>query len=80
MTSDEETHNIKVLDLEKLRNFVVHNFFIWIHLRLGYVFEFLKFEIQILQMISDKKTYNNKVVDLEKLWNFVVQIFLFEFV
>ena len=33
MTSDKETHNIKVVDLEKLRNFVVHNFFIWIHLR-----------------------------------------------
>ena len=32
MTSDKETHNIKVVDLEKLRNFVVHNFFIWIHL------------------------------------------------
>ena len=44
------------------------------------MFEFLKFEIQILQMTSDQKTYNNKVVDLEKLWNFVVQIFLFEFV
>jgi len=28
MTSDEETHNSKVVDLEKLRNFVVHNFFI----------------------------------------------------
>ena len=33
MTSDEETHNIKVVDLEKLRNFVVQIFFIWIHLR-----------------------------------------------
>ena len=32
MTSDEETHNSKVVDLEKLRNFVVHNFFIWMHL------------------------------------------------
>ena len=77
MISDEETHNIKVVDLEKLRNFVVHNFFIWIHLRLEYVFEFLKFEIQILQMTSDQKTYNIKVVDLEKLWNFVVQIFFY---
>ena len=43
------------------------------------MFEFLKFEIQILQMTSDQKTYNIKVVDLEKLWNFVVQNFLFEF-
>ena len=39
-------------------------------------FEFLKFEIQILQMASDEKTYNTKVVDLEKLWNFVVDNFL----
>jgi len=39
------------------------------------VFEFLKFEIQILQTTSDQKTYNIKVVDLEKLWNFVVQKF-----
>ena len=39
------------------------------------MFEFLKFEIQILQMTSDQKTYNIKVVDLEKLWNFVVQNF-----
>ena len=37
------------------------------------MFEFLKFEIQILQTISDQKTYNIKVVDLEMLWNFVVQ-------
>ena len=39
------------------------------------MFEFLKFEIQILLTTSDKKTYNIKVVDLEKLWNFVVQKF-----
>ena len=36
------------------------------------MFEFLKFEIQILQTASDQKTYNIKIVDLEKLWNFVV--------
>ena len=39
------------------------------------MFEFLKFEIQILQTTSDQKTYKIKVVDLEKLWNFVDQIF-----
>jgi len=32
MTSDEETTNMEVVDLEKLCNFVVDNFFIWIHL------------------------------------------------
>ena len=40
------------------------------------MFEFLKFEIQILRITSNQKTYNIKVVDLEKLWNFVVQIFV----
>ena len=44
------------------------------------MFEFLKFEIQILQTTLDQKTYNIKIVDLEKLWNFIVQIFLFEFI
>ena len=39
------------------------------------MFEFLKFEIQILQTTSDQKTYNIKVVDLEKLKNFVVHNF-----
>ena len=37
------------------------------------MFEFLKFEIQILPMTSDQKTYNIKIIDLQKLWNFVVQ-------
>jgi len=32
MTSDGETTNIKVLDFEKLWNFIVDNFSIWIHL------------------------------------------------
>ena len=32
MTSDGETTNIKVVDLKKLSNFIVDNFFIRIHL------------------------------------------------
>ena len=32
MTTNEETTKTKVVDLEKLYNFVVHHFFIWIHL------------------------------------------------
>ena len=31
-TSDQKTYNIKVVDLEKLWNFVVQIFFIWIRL------------------------------------------------
>ena len=33
MISDGKTHNIKVVDLEKLWNFVVQNFLIWNNLR-----------------------------------------------
>ena len=32
MASDEKTYNTKVVDLEKLWNFVVDNFLIWIRL------------------------------------------------
>jgi hypothetical protein len=35
------------VDLEKLNNFVVDNFFIWSHLVRKSMFEFLKFEIWI---------------------------------
>ena len=31
-TSDEQTTKMKVVDLEKLYNFIVDNFFIWIRL------------------------------------------------
>ena len=34
MASDGETPKTKVVDLEKLCNFVVENFFIWDHLLL----------------------------------------------
>jgi hypothetical protein len=39
------------------------------------MFEFLKFEIQILWTTSDRETTKIKVVDLEKLWNFIVDNF-----
>jgi hypothetical protein len=32
MTSNGETLNMKVVDPEKLWNFVVYNFFIWTHI------------------------------------------------
>ena len=41
---------------------------------------FLKFEIQILQMTSDGEMGKTKVVDLKKLQNFVVDNFSFEFI
>ena len=47
-TSDRETTKIKVVDLEKLWNFIVHNFFIWDHLvkeNYVWIFKNLKFKI-----------------------------------
>jgi hypothetical protein len=47
MTSDGETTKIKVVDLEKLWNFVVDNFLIWNHLineNYVWIFKNLKFE------------------------------------
>ena len=45
MTSFEKTVKMKVIDLEKLCNFVVDNFSFEIILSLKTTFEFLKFEI-----------------------------------
>ena len=48
MTSFEKTIKMKVVDLEKLRNFVVDNFSFETILSSKTTFEFFKFEIQIL--------------------------------
>ena len=68
MTSDGKTLNIKVVEIEKLWNFVVHNFFIWNHLssqNMVCIYQIWnKFKIQILQITSDEKTLNIKIVDL----------------
>jgi len=49
MTLHKKTAKIKVVDLEKLWNFVVDNFFSFeIILSSKTMFEFVKFEIQIL--------------------------------
>jgi hypothetical protein len=74
-TSDGKTINMKVVDLEKLWNFVVDDFSFKIILSMLSTFEFLKFKIQILKTTLDGKTINMKVVDLKKLWNFVVDNF-----
>ena len=47
MISSEKTTKIKVVDLEKLWNFVVDNFSFEIILSSKTTFEFVKFEIQI---------------------------------
>jgi len=58
---DGEATKTKVIDLEKLCNFVVDNFFIWNHLcNENYVW-FLKFKIWIFQTISDGETLKTKL-------------------
>jgi hypothetical protein len=70
--SDGEATETRVVDLEKLCNFVVDNLFIWNHLyNKNYVW-FLKFKIWIFQITSDGETPKAKVVDLEKSCNFAV--------
>jgi hypothetical protein len=51
----------------KLNNFVCDNVFTWNHLSMKITFEFLTFEIKILQTTSDGETTKTKVVDLKKL-------------
>jgi len=51
---DGEVHKTKVLDLKKLYNFVVDNFFIWNYLsNKNYIWNFLTFDIQFFQTTSD---------------------------
>jgi hypothetical protein len=74
--SNGETFEIKVVDLEKLWNFVAYNIFVRKHIiNKKTTFESLKFEFQILETASKGETPKMKVVDLKTLWNFVVQPF-----
>jgi hypothetical protein len=64
---------IKVVHIEKLWNFVVEFFLIWITFvneKYHWIFEIWKFEI-----FENGETFKIEVVDLEKLWNFVVYNF-----
>jgi hypothetical protein len=47
MVSNGESINMKVVDLDKLRNFVLYTFLFEIILSMKFKFESLKFEIQI---------------------------------
>jgi hypothetical protein len=73
---DDQMTKLKVVDLEKLWNYVVDNFLIWNHLvKENYVWIFKKLKFEFLNDLgwTNRKT---KVVDLKKLWNFVVGNFL----
>jgi hypothetical protein len=67
MTTDGQTAKTKVVDVKKLWNCVVDNFFIWNHL-------IMKNYIWIYQILNsnfvnnlDRETNKMKVIDLEKL-------------
>ena len=68
MTSNGEIPKTKVVDLKKLYNFAVDNFF---HLKSSIQgklwLNFFTFEIQIPQSTSDGEMTKTKVVDVEKL-------------
>jgi hypothetical protein len=67
MILDREISKKKLVDLEKLCNYVVDNFSYEIIYAWKITFKFLTFEIQIFHMISDRETTKTKVIDLEKL-------------
>jgi hypothetical protein len=76
MTLYDKTTKIKVVDLKKLWNFVVDNFFIWTHFdsqKLNLSMPNLKFKF--CKLTRMKKSAKMKVVELQKLFNFVVDKF-----
>jgi hypothetical protein len=67
---------LNVVDLEKLYNFVVKNFFIWIRLGLqNSIWIFLCRVFYFVLALSNKEMIKINVVDLKKLYNFVVKNF-----
>ena len=70
---DEEMTKIKIVDLEKLHNFVVDNFLSWNHfVKENYVWIS---KISIFKKSSNGEITKMKVVDLEKLCNYLVDNF-----
>ena len=72
--SDDKKIKIKVVDLQKLDNFVVEIFSFELFFTTKSEFEFLKFEF--FWSTSDGETTKMKFVDIKKLWNNVVDNFL----
>jgi hypothetical protein len=74
---NEQMIKNKVVDLQKIYNFVVELFKFELILSTESAFGFLKFENLFFQTISNWETIKVKVVDLEKLYNFVVYNFFY---
>jgi hypothetical protein len=70
----------KVIDLKRVYNFVVDNFFHLTSLPRKILFEFRTFEIQIFQTTLDGELNKTKGVGLDDIYNFPTETFLFEFV
>ena len=71
----------KVLDLEKLYNFVVDNFSFEIIYPIKITFEFLTFEIQDFSNGLGWRNDQTKVVNLDDIYNLAVEkLFLFKFI
>jgi hypothetical protein len=61
----EEITKIKVVDLEKLHNFIVDNLWFEIILLRKIMLLFIKFEIWIFKASSNREMITTKVVDLK---------------
>jgi len=71
-------NKIKVVDIDELCNFYVHDFFIWNYLvpqNFVRSSNILKFKIQTIETKSYEKMTKIKVVDLDALYNSVFDIF-----
>jgi hypothetical protein len=75
MTLNGETVKIKVVNLQKLWNFIVYDFYLKSYSQRKISLNFIKFEIQICKWLWIEETSKKKVVDLKKLWNFVLPPF-----
>jgi len=75
-TSDGETSKTKVVDLEKLYNFIVDDFFIWNNLYKKKSREFPHiWNSNFFQTKSDENKLYIKVVDIDEINNFIVDDF-----
>jgi hypothetical protein len=75
---DEEMTLIKFKDIDELRNFHVHEFFIWnnkVSKKFVQSSNIFKFKIQAVETKSYYKSPKIKMVDLTALHNFVSDIF-----
>jgi hypothetical protein len=72
---DEQMTKIKVLNLDELYNFYIHDFSSWNHLlfkNIVWSCHFMKFKIWTFQTKSYKKMTKMKVINLDEFYNFYI--------